>query len=66
MSLLARAAAAVDPSSSPSPTGGITEEAAPTLGSTYLLFIVIAISIGTWWAIRARNGRSPHGPGGQD
>ena len=65
-SVLAIAAAAVNPSPSPSPTGTITTEATPNLGSTYLLFVVIAISLTTWWFIRTRNGRSPHGPSGQD
>jgi hypothetical protein len=60
------ALSAVDPSSSPSPTGTITADTGPTFASTYLLVIVIVISITTWWFIRTRNGRSPHGPSGQD
>lgn len=60
------ALAAVGPSATPSPTGGVTAPAAPTLATPYLLFIVIAISLVTWWVIHTRNGRYPHGPGGQD
>jgi len=65
-SVLAIAAASANPSPSPSPTGTITTDAGPTLGSTYLLFVVIAISLTAWWFIRTRDGRSPHGPRGQD
>lgn len=65
-SVLVITASAISPSPSPSPTGTVTNDTAPTLGSTYVLFVVIAIGLSAWWFFRTRDGRSPHGPRGQD